>query len=74
MQYSLKELRARKNWTQAETAKKLGVSTQTYNAWESDFGKVRARDGKRIAELFGVTLDEIFFNCLLENNSSKRVI
>ena len=33
MKYTLKELRARKNWTQKETAKKLGVSTQTYNAY-----------------------------------------
>ena len=33
--YSLKELRARKNWTQCETAKRLGISPQTYNAWEN---------------------------------------
>lgn len=61
MKYSLKELRARKNWTQQETAKKLGISTQTYNAWEQDFGRVKVRDGNRVAQLFGVTLDEIFF-------------
>lgn len=34
MRYSLKELRARKGLNQSETAEKLGVSTQTYNAWE----------------------------------------
>ena len=37
MRYSLKELRARKGLNQSETAEKLGVSTQTYNAWEADF-------------------------------------
>ena len=30
-QYTLKELRARKGKTQADTAKDLGISTQTYN-------------------------------------------
>ena len=34
MQFTLKELRARKNETQAQTAEALGVSVQTYNAWE----------------------------------------
>lgn len=32
MRYSLKELRARKGLSQLETAEKLGVSVQTYNA------------------------------------------
>jgi len=58
--YSLKELRARKNWTQAETAEKLKISVQSYNAWESDFGKVKARDGRRIANLFDVKIEEFF--------------
>lgn len=59
-QYSLKELRARMNWTQAETAKKLGISTQTYNAWEKDIGHVKVSGALRVANLFGVTLNEIF--------------
>lgn len=58
-QYTLKELRARKNWTQQETAEKLGVSTQTYNSWEADFGKVKIRAASNVARVFGVTLDEI---------------
>lgn len=36
-QYTLKELRARKNETQEQTAMALGVSTQTYNAWEKAY-------------------------------------
>ena len=39
-QYSLKELRARKNMTQAEVAENIGISTQTYNAWEKDVSNV----------------------------------
>lgn len=61
MQFSLRELRARKNWTQKETAERLGISTQTYNAWEADFGKVRIRSAANVAKVFGVMLDEIKF-------------
>lgn len=59
-QYSLKELRARKNITQSETAKRIGVSVQTYNAWERDISKVSVGKVKALADFFGVTLGEIF--------------
>ena len=59
MQYSLKELRARKNWTQRQTAAKLGVSVQTYNAWEKDVSRVAVGKVIAIADLFGVKLSEI---------------
>lgn len=62
MQYTLKELRARKNWTQQETAERLGISTQTYNSWEADFGKVKIRAASNVARLFGVKLDQIKLN------------
>ena len=60
LSYTLKELRARRNWTQEETAKRLGVSIQTYNAWENDFGKVKASSAAAVAKLFDVKIDEIF--------------
>lgn len=59
--YSLKELRARKNWTQSETAKRLGISPQTYNAWERDISNVAVSKVQAVADLFGVRLDQIFF-------------
>ena len=59
MQYSLKELRARKNWTQKETAARLGISVQTYNAWEKDISHVAVGKVIAVAELFGVELSEI---------------
>ena len=71
MTYSLKELRSRKGLSQLETAEKLGVSVQTYNAWEADFGMVKARNAVKVANLFGVKVDDIFFDIELENNSSK---
>ena len=62
MRYSLKELRARKNWTQKETAAKMGISVQTYNAWEKDVSKVAFGKVIRLAELFEVDICEIKIN------------
>lgn len=62
MKYTVKELRARKNWTQRETARKLGVSEQTYNAWERDISRVAISKVQALAELFGVKIGQIFFN------------
>lgn len=59
-QFSLKELRARKNLTQSEVAKEIGVSTQTYNAWERDVSNVAIGKVKALADFFGVTIGEIF--------------
>ena len=59
MQYSLKELRARHGWTQAEAAKELGVSPQTYNAWEKDLSNIKISKVMAIANVFGVPLEEI---------------
>ena len=59
-QYSLKELRARKNMTQAEVAENIGISTQTYNAWEKDVSNVAIGKVKALADFFGVTIGEFF--------------
>lgn len=59
-QYSLKELRARKNMTQAEVAEKIGISAQTYNAWEKDVSNVAIGKVRVLADFFGVTIGEIF--------------
>lgn len=60
--FSLKELRARKGWTQQETAKRLGISTQTYNAWEKDISNVSVSKVLAVAKVFGVSIDEIFLS------------
>lgn len=59
MQYSLKELRARKNWTQKEAAARLGISVQTYNAWEKDISRIAVGKVIAVANLYGVKLSEI---------------
>ena len=58
-QYTLKELRARKEWTQKEVADRLGISTQTYNSWEANFSKVKVGAARAIAQLYDVRLDQI---------------
>ena len=40
MQFTLKELRARKNETQEQVADAIGVSLQTYNSWEKSISNV----------------------------------
>jgi len=59
-QFTLKELRARKNLTQMQVAKDLGVSVQTYNAWERDISNVAVSKVQAVAKYYGVSLGEIF--------------
>ena len=59
-QYTLKELRARKNKTQEQVACDLGISVQTYNAWEKNISNVAVSKVMAVADYFGVTIGEIF--------------
>lgn len=59
MQYTLRELRARKNVTQAETSKEIGVSRATYIKWEADPTRIGIADIYKLAEYFDVAIDEI---------------
>ncbi len=60
--YSLKELRARKRKTQAEVAKDLGVSTQTYCAWEKDISNVAVSKVQVVADYYGVLMKQIILS------------
>lgn len=57
--YTIRQLRGLAGWTQAETAEKLGVSTQTYNAWEKDISNVGISKVMALADIFGVKLSQI---------------
>lgn len=59
--FTLKELRARKNETQEQVANGLGISPQTYNAWEKDISNVAISKVQAVARYFGVKLEDIFF-------------
>lgn len=66
-QYSLKELRARKNLTQEQTAKDLGISTQTYCAWEKNISNVAVSKVQAVADYFGVKIGQIFLPSHMKN-------
>ena len=67
--FSLRELRARKNKTQRQVATDLGISTTTYCAWEKDISQVAVGKVQAVADYFGVTIGQISFSPVHENNS-----
>ena len=67
MQFTLKELRARKNKTQEQVAKDLGISVQTYNAWERDISNVAVSKVQAVADYFGVKIGQIFLPTHMKN-------
>ena len=62
--FTLKELRARHNLTQKEVAKDLGVSVQTYNAWEKDISNVAICKVQALADYYGVDIEAISLACI----------
>ena len=59
-QYTLKELRARKDKTQEQVANDLGISLQTYNAWEKNISNVAISKVIAVANYYGVQVGDIF--------------
>lgn len=55
----LKNLRGQNGITQDELAEKLYVTRTAVSKWENDRGLPTIDTMKQIAELFGVTLDEL---------------
>ena len=60
MKNRLKVLRAERDWSQADLAKKLKVSRQTVNAIETGKYDPSLPLAFRIARLFGQTIEDIF--------------
>lgn len=56
---SLFHARKRTGLTQEEVAECLGVSRQTIGKWETDETLPDIRQSKRLATLYGTTLDEL---------------
>ena len=56
---SLYDARRRSGLSQEKVAEKLGVSRQTISKWETDETLPDIRQSKRLAVLYGVTLDEL---------------
>jgi putative transcriptional regulator len=60
MKNLLKDLRAERDWSQADLAEKLGVSRQTVNAIETEKYDPSLPLAFKIAKLFGKRIEEIF--------------
>lgn len=60
MKNRLRVLRAEHAWSQAEVAKRLGVSRQTVNAVENGKYDPSLPLAFGIARLFGLTIEEVF--------------
>jgi len=62
MRNRLKVLRAEHNWTQADLAQRLDVSRQTVNAIEKGKFDPSLPLAFRVARLFNLKIEEIFFD------------
>ncbi|MBX9859871.1 MAG: helix-turn-helix transcriptional regulator [Sphingomonas sp.] len=60
MKNSLRELRAARGWSQGDLADRLEVSRQSVNAIETGRYDPSLPLAFRIAELFGLAIEEIF--------------
>ncbi len=67
MRNRLRVLRAERNWSQGDLAEKLEVSRQSVNAIETGKYDPSLPLAFRIAELFGLPIEEIF-----ESPSSRQ--
>lgn len=58
----LYDLRKQSGFTQDYVAEKLGVSAQAVSKWENDIACPDIMTLPNIAELYGITIDELFKN------------
>jgi putative transcriptional regulator len=61
MKNRLKVLRAERDWSQADLAEKLDVSRQTINAIETGKYDPSLPLAFKMARLFGLRIEEVFF-------------
>ena len=53
-------LREERGWSQEDLAEKADVSRQTVSNWENDKVQIDAEKLKRLSEVFGVGMDELY--------------
>ena len=62
MRNRLKDLRAERNWTQADLAQQVSVSRQTINAIEKGKFDPSLPLAFRLAKLFNLKIEEVFLD------------
>lgn len=72
----LELLREKRNISQVKMANILGISPQRYHQYEKGKRTMPIDIAKKIADYFGITLEEIFFsndlNVVLNNNDPNQ--
>ena len=68
----LREYRTEGNYRQKDLAKKIGVTRQAYGFYESGMAKPPLDKAKKLADIFGVSIEDIFFSKTDELNSIKK--
>lgn len=69
---NLKELRTEKGYTQAELAKEIGVSQGAIYFWEKEINEPTAGYLVKLADIFGVSVDELLsYECEKNGVSPK---
>lgn len=56
----LKELRRSRKITQVQLAKMLNVQQSSISAWENDTAKPDFENQRKLSDLYGITIDELF--------------
>lgn len=69
---TVRDLRRRAGWTQRELAERLGVSPGAVANWEVGIRTPSLRTAKKIAELFGVLVEDIEFPSSDDVQSSSQ--
>ncbi|WP_252224370.1 MULTISPECIES: helix-turn-helix transcriptional regulator [unclassified Clostridium] len=69
----LKSLRAAQDITQKKMAEVINVSVPTYNRKELGVRPFTLQESLQIANFFGKTIEEIFFNSKVNTNKTKVI-
>ncbi len=67
---TISELRKKNGMTQTELAEKLGITDKAVSKWERDLSCPDISLLPQIAEIFGISVDELM-NCRVEKKESK---
>lgn len=68
----LREYRTEGKYRQKDLARKIGVTRQAYGFYESGMAKPPLDKAKKLADIFGVTIEDIFFSQTDELNSTNK--
>ena len=68
----LREYRTEGTYRQKDLAKKIGVTRQAYGFYESGMAKPPLDKAKKLADIFGVSIEDIFFSKTDELNSINK--